>query len=199
MNSASEYKDLRSKVDNLMAKINSTKLQHQEESENTTPSKPKRTTNKDSRCEGYDKDGHPIIYCHTHGISCNISHGIMNCKFPSDTKKSTLFNQMGGGRDLGFVRVDVQEAGGGTRGFPKAYNRIEYMQQKDGTCRKVAEYKFLEKAGTQYLGTYIDRRHATVAEWVALRPILEVCDIETGYKGGVRRREPWWRQTAATK
>ena len=106
---------------------------------------------------------------------------------------------MGGGRDLGFVRVDVQEAGGGTRGFPKAYNRIEYMQQKDGTCRKVAEYKFLEKAGTQYLGTYIDRRHATVAEWVALRPILEVCDIETGYKGGVRRREPWWRQTAATK
>ena len=42
----------------------------------------------------------------------------------------------------------------------------------------------LEKAGTQTLETYIERRQAIVAEWVALRPILEVCDIETGYEGG---------------
>ena len=38
-----------------------------------------------------------------------------------------------------------------------------------------------------------------MAEWVALRPILEVCNRETGYKGGGRRRETWWRQTAAIK
>ena len=30
-------------------------------------------------------------------------------------------------------------------------------------------------------------------------PILEVCDRKTGYAGGRRRREPWWRQTAARK
>ena len=46
----------------------------------------------------------------------------------------------------------------------------------------------IEKAGTQILGTYIDRRQATVAEWVASLPILEVCERETGYKGGGARR-----------
>ena len=34
-------------------------------------------------------------------------------------------------------------------------------------------------------------------EWVALRPILEVCDKETGYK--VRGGEPWWRKTTTRK
>ena len=38
-----------------------------------------------------------------------------------------------------------------------------------------------------------------MAEWVALRPILEVCDRETGYEGGVILQEPWWRQTATRK
>ena len=32
---------------------------------------------------------------------------------------------------------------------------------------------------------------------MTLSPILDVCDRETGYKGGGRHREPWWRQTAA--
>ena len=38
-----------------------------------------------------------------------------------------------------------------------------------------------------------------MAEWVVLRPILEVYDKETGYEGGARRPEPWWRKTAARK
>ena len=42
----------------------------------------------------------------------------------------------------------------------------------------------LKKSVNHYLGTYIDRRQATVAEWVVLRPILEVCYKETGYEGG---------------
>ena len=71
------------------------------------------------------------------------------------------------------------------------------MQQKDGTWRMVSADKFLENAGNQYLGTYIDRSQATVVEWAALRHILEVCDRETGYEGGGRRQDPWWRQTAA--
>ena len=94
MNSASGYKDPRSKVDKLMAKIDRTKLQHQEESKNPTLSKPKGITKKDSCDEGYDEYGYPIIYCHTYGIICNLTHGIMNCKLPSDTHKkyATFFN-----------------------------------------------------------------------------------------------------------
>ena len=42
----------------------------------------------------------------------------------------------------------------------------------------------LEKAGTQPLGTYIDRRQTTVAEWVALRPILGFYGRKMGCEGG---------------
>ena len=38
-----------------------------------------------------------------------------------------------------------------------------------------------------------------MAEWVALRPILEVCDTDKVFKGGGRRREQWWRQTLTRK
>ena len=38
-----------------------------------------------------------------------------------------------------------------------------------------------------------------MAEWVALRPILEVYDKDTGYEGDGRCQEPWWRQMAAIK
>ena len=55
------------------------------------------------------------------------------------------------------------------------------------------------KSETHTLGNYIDRMKATVAEWVALRPILYVYDRETGYEGGGRRRDPWWKKTAARK
>ena len=57
--------------------------------------------------------------------------------------------------------------------------------------------KVLKEVSTQTLGTYIDKRQATVVEGVALRPILEIYDRETGYKGEGRLWEPWWRQTAA--
>ena len=63
----------------------------------------------------------------------------------------------------------------------------------------MAAEKVLEKAGTQSLGTYIDRRQATLAEWVTLRPILEVCDRETVYEQGGKRQETWWMQTVARK
>ena len=63
----------------------------------------------------------------------------------------------------------------------------------------MAAEKVLEKSGTLSLGTYIERRQEILAEGVASRPILEVCDIETYCEGGGRRRDPWWRQTAARK
>ena len=36
-----------------------------------------------------------------------------------------------------------------------------------------------------------------MAEWLVLSPRLEVCDNDTRYEGGERRRGPWWLQTSA--
>ena len=49
----------------------------------------------------------------------------------------------------------------------------------------------LEKAGTQTLVTYIERRLSVVVELVSLCLILEVWDIETYYEGGGRLRDLW--------
>ena len=57
----------------------------------------------------------------------------------------------------------------------------------------------LQEAGKQPLQTYIEQMQVSVAEWVALRPIFEVCAKETGYKGGGRHQDPWMRQAAANK
>ena len=38
-----------------------------------------------------------------------------------------------------------------------------------------------------------------MVEWAELRPILEVCDRETGYGKERRRRNLWRRKTAAWK
>ena len=61
--------------------------------------------------------------------------------------------------------------------------------QEDENWWKVAAEKVLEKSGTNSLGTYIYRRQETVAEWVALRPILEVCDRDIGYEGVGRHQD----------
>ena len=36
-------------------------------------------------------------------------------------------------------------------------------------------------------------------QWVALRPLFEVCARETGYGGEERRRKAWWGQEAIEK
>ena len=98
MNSDSEYKYLRSKVDELMKKTNSTKVHNQKESGKPTPSKTKGTTKKPSWTEVCDKYGYPIIYWQIYVISHNLSHISMDCKLPSNThtpKQSTLFNHIG--------------------------------------------------------------------------------------------------------
>ena len=46
---------------------------------------------------------------------------------------------------------------------------------------------------------YIGRRQTTVAKWVAIRPLFEVCAREIGYKGGGNRWEAWWCQEAKEK
>ena len=57
----------------------------------------------------------------------------------------------------------------------------------------------LKEAVTNTLGAYIDKRQAILVEWIVLRTIIEICDSDTGYKGGESLRETWWRQTAARK
>ena len=47
----------------------------------------------------------------------------------------------------------------------------------------------------QTSGKYINRQNTTVLEWMALWPIYEVCEKDTGYDGRGGRCEPWWRQT----
>ena len=46
---------------------------------------------------------------------------------------------------------------------------------------------------------YIEKQQAIVSQWVALRPLFEVCARETGYEGGRRSRKEWWRQEATEK
>ena len=70
---------------------------------------------------------------------------------------------------------------------------------KDRSWRKVTVDKVLQGAGTQPLHTYLYRRKATVAEYVSLRPISEVCARVKGYEGRENTREPWWIQAAEEK
>ena len=50
-----------------------------------------------------------------------------------------------------------------------------------------------EVTGTQSTMTYMGIIQGTVAQYVALRPIFEVCARETGDDVGGHRRGSWWR------
>ena len=79
-------------------------------------------------------------------------------------------------------------------GFLRQVTRKQATRIRGGSWQQVTEKTFLEVAETQPLRTYVDRRQATVADWVALRYIFDVCVIKTGYEGEGRLRVPWWRQ-----
>ena len=61
----------------------------------------------------------------------------------------------------------------------KQARRIGY-----GTWETPGEELVQESVRTQSAMTYIGRRQATVAQWVAIRPIVEVFAEEKGYDGG---------------
>ena len=61
--------------------------------------------------------------------------------------------------------------------------KLNKKRLKESLWRKVAEDKVLQGAGKKMLQTYLERRQATVTEWVALRYIFEVCARDTGYGG----------------
>ena len=81
------------------------------------------------------------------------------------------------------------EAGGVHVGFKRQIAGHRELQQKDGTWWCMAAEEVLKKAGIQYLVSFIYRRKASVVEWVAMRPILEVYHKEMVYKGLESRRE----------
>ena len=49
-------------------------------------------------------------------------------------------------------------------------------RQRGGTRRSAAVDSVLKVVGTQTLGMYVDKRQEIVSEWVALRPIIKVCN-----------------------
>ena len=68
-----------------------------------------------------------------------------------------------------------------------------------GTWETTGVEGLLKASGTQSDRIYIERWQKTMAKWVALRPLFEVCARETGYGGGGRMRKVWWRQDAKKK
>ena len=74
-----------------------------------------------------------------------------------------------------------------------SYSRSKGSGQDGGSWETQAAEEVIRAVGMQSAATYIGRRQATVSQWVALQPLLEVLMRETGYEGGVRKRQPWWR------
>ena len=69
----------------------------------------------------------------------------------------------------------------------------------DGAWETLGAEGVREAAGTQLARIYIERWQGTVAQWVALRPLFEVCASETWYKGRGQIRKAWWRHEATEK
>ena len=80
--------------------------------------------------------------------------------------------------------------------FLRQVTRKQATRRRDMSWRKVTAEAVLQGAGTQTIRTYVDRRQVTVAEWMSIRPIFDLCVRDTGYEGGGRLWVPWWRQKA---
>ena len=79
----------------------------------------------------------------------------------------------------------------------KHKNILSYKQEKKWETPGVESIQ--EASGTQSDRIYIEQQKATVAQWVALCPLFELCTRYTGYEVGERRRKVWWRQEATEK
>ena len=93
-----------------------------------------------------------------------------------------------------LTEIMIQRLEGAHVIFLRKITRKQATRRRYGYWRQVTSEAVLQGAGTQTIRTYVDRRQATVAEWVATRHILYVCVQETGYEVGGRLRVPWWRK-----
>ena len=69
----------------------------------------------------------------------------------------------------------IQWLDGAHVSFLRQITHKQATRQRYGSWRKVPEEAVLEGAWTHTLRKYVIRRQATVAEWVATRPIFDVC------------------------
>ena len=58
------------------------------------------------------------------------------------------------------------------------------LHQGDGTWETTVLEEVLQETGIQSASNYICPWQVMVAQWMELRPIVEVCASETGYEGG---------------
>ena len=49
------------------------------------------------------------------------------------------------------------------------------------------------EAGLQEVDTYVSRRHNTVTQFIAARPIMDLC-LEAEQRPGPRLSNRWWKQ-----
>ena len=83
-------------------------------------------------------------------------------------------------------------------GFLRQVTRMKEQRLGDETWKNMGPDRVLQAAGTKPLQEYINKNQATVAEWVSLLLIFEVCAKYTGYEGGGgETHELWWFQKAA--
>ena len=78
----------------------------------------------------------------------------------------------------------------------KAARRIARMMPclVDGEWITPPPAEALEAAGMYPIDVYIEKRRATVADWVATRPIFEACTRADRLPGVVRNRLRWLHQ-----
>ena len=57
--------------------------------------------------------------------------------------------------------------------------RKRAKQLGDGTWETLGAEGIQEAVGTQLARIYIERRQATVVQWMSLHPLFEVCERET--------------------
>ena len=69
-------------------------------------------------------------------------------------------------------------------GFLRQVTGMKAQSLGGDTWIKEGVDRVLQAAGTKTILGFINRIQVTVAEWVALRPIFEVCVKEKGYEGG---------------
>ena len=62
-------------------------------------------------------------------------------------------------------------------GFLRQVTGQMAKRQREGTRRSVVEVGVIKESETHTLWLYIDKRQATVAKWVVLRPILDIFDM----------------------
>ena len=61
--------------------------------------------------------------------------------------------------------------------FLRQVTRKQAMWQRDESLWQVLAEEMLQGTETQTLRTYVAKRQETVVEWVATRPIFDVCEL----------------------